>query len=168
MILGLESSCDESAVSIVDREGQIHGEWIHSQIAKHAEYGGVVPDLAVGEHLKNFFPLLDLARNDFSIPEKIDSIAVTCGPGLAGCLGVGITIAKTLSMNWGIPLKGVNHLRGHAFSPFIPLGKISEIPWSKLLPHLGLLVSGGNTLLFSIAENHKIKVTCPYRRRCGG
>ena len=55
MILGLESSCDESAVSIVDREGQIHGEWIHSQIAKHAEYGGVVPDLAVGEHLKNFF-----------------------------------------------------------------------------------------------------------------
>ena len=56
MILGLESSCDESAVSIVDREGQIHGEWIHSQIAKHAEYGGVVPDLAVREHLKNFFP----------------------------------------------------------------------------------------------------------------
>ena len=158
MIIGLESSCDESAVSIVDREGQIHGEWIHSQIAKHAEYGGVVPDLAVGEHLKNFFPLLDFARNDFSIPEKIDSIAVTCGPGLAGCLGVGITIAKTLSMNWGIPLKGVNHLRGHAFSPFIPLGKISEIPWSKLLPHLGLLVSGGNTLLFSIAENHKIEV----------
>ena len=158
MILGLESSCDESAVSIVDREGQIHGEWIHSQIAKHAEYGGVVPDLAVGEHLKNFFPLLDLARNDFSIPEKIDSIAVTCGPGLAGCLGVGITIAKTLSMNWGIPLKGVNHLRGHAFSPFIPLGRISEIPWANLLPHLGLLVSGGNTLLFRMGEDYQIEV----------
>jgi len=93
MILGIESSCDESAVSILDREGQIHGEWVHSQIAKHAEYGGVVPDIAVGEHLKNFFPLLDLAKKDFSIPEKIDSIAVTCGPGLAGRWGVGIPTA---------------------------------------------------------------------------
>ena len=158
MILGIESSCDESALSIVDRNGQVHGEWVHSQITKHAEYGGVVPDLAVGEHLKNFFPLLDLAKKEFSIPEQIDSIAVTCGPGLAGCLGVGITIAKTLSLQWGIPLYGANHLRGHAFSPFMPLGKISEIPWLNLLPHLGLLVSGGNTLLFSMGEDYQIEV----------
>lgn len=158
MILGIESSCDESAVSIVDREGQVIGEWVHSQISRHAEYGGVVPDLAVGEHLKNFFPLLDLARNQFSIPEKIDLIAVTSGPGLAGCLGVGISIAKTLSLQWGIPLKGVNHLRGHAFSVFMPLGKIKGIQWSDLLPHLGLLASGGNTLLFRIGEDHQIQV----------
>jgi len=83
---------------------------------------------------------------------------VTCGPGLAGCLGVGITIAKTLSLHWGIPLKGVNHLRGHAFSPFMPLGKISDIPWANLLPHLGLLVSGGNTLLFRLGEDYQIEV----------
>ena len=142
MILGIESSCDESAISILNRKGEVKGEWIHSQIAKHAEYGGVVPDLAVREHLKNFFPLLDLARKEFALPECISSIAVTCGPGLAGCLGVGISIAKTLSLRWKIPLLGINHLRGHAFSPFMPLGNIKEIKWSELLPHLGLLVSG--------------------------
>lgn len=158
MILGIESSCDESAISILNRDGEKKGEWIHSQIAKHAEYGGVVPDLAVREHLENFFPLLDLARNDFALPECISSIAVTCGPGLAGCLGVGISIAKTLSLQWETPLWGVNHLRGHAFSPFMPLGKINEIRWSELLPHLGLLVSGGNTLLFLMGEDRQIKV----------
>ena len=77
----------ESAIAIVDANGQVKGEWIHSQIAKHAEYG-VVPDLAVGEHLRNFFPLLDLARTELSIPTGLESVAVTCGPGLAGCLGV--------------------------------------------------------------------------------
>ena len=140
MILGIESSCDESAISILNRKGEVKGEWIHSQIAKHAEYGGVVPDLAVREHLKNFFPLLDLARKEFALPVCISSIAVTCGPGLAGCLGVGISIAKTLSLRWKIPLLGLNHLRCHAFSPFMPLGNIKEIKWSDLLPHLGLLV----------------------------
>jgi N6-L-threonylcarbamoyladenine synthase len=158
MILGIESSCDESAIAVVDSTGKVKGEWVHSQIAKHAEYGGVVPDLAVGEHLKNFFPLLELARSELSLPEDIESIAVTCGPGLAGCLGVGISIAKTLSLQWGIPAKGVNHLRGHAFSPFMPLGNIYEIERSKLFPHLGLLISGGNTLLFQIDEHLTIDV----------
>lgn len=158
MILGIESSCDESAVSLISRGGIVKGEWIHSQIAKHAEYGGVVPDLAVSEHLNNFFPLLDLANEEFPFSDNIDSIAVTCGPGLVGCLGIGISIAKTLSIRFGIPLKGVNHLRGHAFSVFMPLGEITSIDWSKYLPHLGLLVSGGNTLLFEIDQSFMIKV----------
>lgn len=158
MILGIESSCDESAVSIVSESGELKGEWIHSQIAKHAEYGGVVPDLAVGEHLHNFFPLLDLANQRFPFANNIESIAVTCGPGLVGCLGIGICIAKTLSMQLGVPLHGVNHLRGHAFSPFMPLGNTGAIDWSKYLPHLGLLVSGGNTLLFEINQNGSIEV----------
>ena len=158
MILGIESSCDESAIAIVDSNGQVKGEWIHSQIAKHAEYGGVVPDLAVGEHLKNFFPLLDLARVELSMPNGLESVAVTCGPGLAGCLGVGITIAKTLSLQCGIPVNGVNHLRGHAFSPFMPLGNVHDLEKSKYFPHLGLLVSGGNTLLFQIDKDLTIDV----------
>ena len=153
MILGIESSCDESAIAIADTNGQVKGEWIHSQVAKHAEYGGVVPDLAVGEHLKNFFPLLDLARTELSMPAGLESVAVTCGPGLAGCLGVGITIAKTLSLQWGIPVNGVNHLRGHAFSPFMQLDNLNECEKSDYFPHLGLLVSGGNTLLFEIHED---------------
>ena len=158
MILSFESSCDESAVSLVSGNGEIIGEWVHTQTAKHAEYGGVVPDLAVGEHLENFFPLLDLARNKFSSFEYIDSLAVTCGPGLVGCLGIGISVAKSLSIRWRLPLKGVNHLRGHAFSPFMPLGSIEDLDWSAYLPHLGLLVSGGNTLLFQIDENRNIEV----------
>ncbi len=153
MILGIESSCDESAIAVVNHNGRIEGEWVHSQITKHAEYGGVVPDLAVGEHLQNFFPLLDLVRTEFSMPDGLDSIAVTCGPGLAGCLGVGITIAKTLSQRWGIPLWGVNHLRGHAFSPFMHLGNLNGCEKARYFPHLGLLVSGGNTLLFEIHED---------------
>ena len=158
MILGIESSCDESAIAIVDTKGQVKGEWIHSQVAKHAEYGGVVPDLAVGEHLKNFFPLLDLARTELSMPTGLEAVAVTCGPGLAGCLGVGITIAKTLSIQWGIPVNGVNHLRGHAFSPFMALGNVHDLEMSKYFPHLGLLVSGGNTLLFQIDKDLTIDV----------
>lgn len=158
MILGLESSCDESAVSLLNLKAEVKGEWVHSQIAKHAEYGGVVPDLAVGEHLENFFPLLEFAQEKLSFPKEIDSIAVTCGPGLVGCLGIGISIAKTLSLRWGVPLHGVNHLRGHAFSPFMALGPTPSIDWSMYLPHLGLLASGGNTLLFKIDEHRQIEV----------
>lgn len=158
MILGIESSCDESAIAVVNRNGRIKGEWVHSQITKHAEYGGVVPDLAVGEHLQNFFPLLDVIRTEVPIPDGLDSIAVTCGPGLAGCLGVGITLAKTLSLCWDIPVRGVNHLRGHAYSPFMQLDNLNECEKSDFFPHLGLLVSGGNTLLFEIHEDLSISL----------
>jgi N6-L-threonylcarbamoyladenine synthase len=152
VILGIESSCDESALALYDPESGILGEWINSQIIKHSEYGGVVPDLAVSEHLNNFIPLLSIVREKYDLTDLVSKIAVTCGPGLVGCLGVGISIGKSLSLLWNVPLVGVNHLRGHAFSPFIPHSKNGMIQWSKYLPHLGLLVSGGNTLLFEIDE----------------
>ena len=95
MILGLESSCDESAIALFDPLKGIVGEWIHSQIPKHAEYGGVVPDIAVRQHLDQFFPLLEKMRSETSELGGVKEIAVTCGPGLIGCLGVGISIAKT-------------------------------------------------------------------------
>ena len=157
MILGLESSCDESAIALFDPLKGIVGEWIHSQISKHAEYGGVVPDIAVRQHLDQFFPLLEKMRIETSELGEVKEIAVTCGPGLIGCLGVGISIAKTLGQLWGLPVQGVNHLRSHAYSPFIQLGPQFS-SWNDFLPHLGLLVSGGNTLLFEIREDQNIKI----------
>jgi N6-L-threonylcarbamoyladenine synthase len=155
MILGIESSCDESALALLDPAKGVVGEWVHSQIACHADYGGVVPDLAVRQHLENFFPLLDLVKSEHVLPGEVKCIAVTCGPGLIGCLGVGLSLAKTLGNLWGVPVCGVNHLRGHAFSPFMKFGDDDAV-WDEHLPHLGLLVSGGNTLLFEIAQDRKI------------
>ncbi len=153
MILAIESSCDESAVALFDPGQGIAGEWVHSQIDLHRLYGGVVPDLASREHLRNFFPLLEAAGLLRPVA-GVERIAVTCGPGLAGCLALGIALAKSLALAWKVPLCGVNHLRGHAFSPFI--AHHAEDPASfdgrfqAELPHLGLIVSGGNTLLFEI------------------
>ena len=153
MWLALESSCDETALALISEQGKVQGEWLHSQVQRHAEYGGVVPDLAVGEHLNNFLPLLDLALSEFDLPSLVSRIAVTCGPGLVGCLGMGISFAKSLGLMWDIPVFGVNHLRGHAFSVFMEEIAEGEIPWETLLPHLGLLVSGGNTLLFQLSKD---------------
>ena len=158
MILGIESSCDESALSLFDPSEGFFDEWVCSQIESHADYGGVVPDLAVSEHLANFTPLLDLVRSKYEMPGEISRIAVTCGPGLIGCLGIGLSVAKTLGLLWQIPVQGVNHLRGHAFSPFMGLGLGDEGSWEDYLPHLGLLVSGGNTLLFRMDEERKIEI----------
>ena len=161
MILGIESSCDESALALFAADKGIVGDWVHSQICLHKEYGGVVPDLASREHLKNFFPLLE-ASNILKNKSKIRQIAVTRGPGLAGCLALGIAFAKSLAIAWEVPVCGVNHLRGHAYSPFIKLHQSDPEGFSTvfeaLLPHLGLIVSGGNTLLFEIDRQKTIKV----------
>lgn len=161
MILAIESSCDESAIALFDPQHGMVGEWVHSQIDLHKAYGGVVPDLASREHLKNFFPLLE-AADVLKYQNQIAQIVVTHGPGLAGCLALGITFAKSLGLAWQVPVFGVNHLRGHAFSPFIKLHE--EAPTrlggnlQALLPHLGLIVSGGNTILFQIARDLKLEV----------
>ncbi|HEY0864983.1 MAG TPA: tRNA (adenosine(37)-N6)-threonylcarbamoyltransferase complex transferase subunit TsaD [Lacunisphaera sp.] len=161
MILALESSCDETAVAIFDPARGLAGEWVHSQIALHEAYGGVVPDLASREHLSHFGPLL--ARALGAVPaEKFSKIAVTNGPGLAACLAMGLSTAKSLALAWKLPVVGVNHLRAHAFSPFIALHAANpaafDTEFAKLLPHLGLLVSGGNTALFSIDESRRIRL----------
>lgn len=161
MIIALESSCDETAVAVFDPARGLAGEWVHSQIALHEAYGGVVPDLASREHLSHFGPLL--ARALATVPaDKFSKIAVTNGPGLAACLAMGLSTAKSLALAWKLPVVGVNHLRAHAFSPFIALHAASPAAFdaelAKLLPHLGLLVSGGNTALFSIDESRRIRL----------
>ncbi len=161
MILALESSCDETALALFDPARGMVGEWIHSQIALHEVYGGVVPDLASREHLHHFAPLLGRALPLFS-PDSLSRIAVTNGPGLAACLAMGLSTAKSLALAWNVPVVGVNHLRAHAFSPFMGLHAADpenfESAFSNLLPHLGLLVSGGNTALFSIDEARTIRL----------
>jgi N6-L-threonylcarbamoyladenine synthase len=161
MIFALESSCDETAAAVFDPSNGFVTELVHSQIALHEVYGGVVPDLASREHLAHFGPLVKRALTAVDIT-KITKIAVTRGPGLAACLAMGLSTAKSLSLAWGVPVAGVNHLRAHAFSPFIPLHEQNpaafDDAFAKLLPHLGLLVSGGNTILFSLDEARKISL----------
>src|SRR3954462_4141414 len=118
MILALESSCDETAVAAFDPARGLIGEWIHSQIALHEKHGGVVPDLATREHLRTFAPLLERVEREVGI-DAVKEIAVTNGPGLAACLAIGVAAAKSLAMALRVPLVGVNHLRGHVWSPFI-------------------------------------------------
>lgn len=161
MILGIESSCDESALAILDLSSGIVGEWVSSQVSLHAEYGGVVPELASREHLKNFAPLLMELRKQHSFAE-IDEIVVTAGPGLAGCLAMGIAVGKALSTSLGVPIYAANHLRAHAQSVFIETHAANprafETATDRLLPHLSLIVSGGNTLLACIDEDRSIRL----------
>ncbi len=161
MILAIESSCDESALALFDPALGMAGEWVHSQIARHRAYGGVVPDIAGREHLAHFPALLDHVRDCLGggTPARI---AVTVGPGLAGCLALGVALARALAQVFGCPVAGVNHLRGHVFSPFIaaharnPAGFDAWL--AARLPHLGLVVSGGNTLLVRIAADRSLTV----------
>jgi len=171
MILALESSCDETAVAFFDPVRGLAGEWVHSQIALHERHGGVVPDLATREHLRTFAPLFARVRTteEFS---RVKKVAVTCGPGLAGCLAVGVAAAKAIALALRVPLAGVNHLRAHAWSPFIALHAEDPAAFDAklagLLPHLGLIVSGGNTLLFSIPEDRRIVTLASTRDDAAG
>ena len=119
-IFAIESSCDESAVAVFNSEIGVVSNLIHTQIDLHALYGGVVPDLASTEHLKKLPHLIGAALNCEGFDAgKIDKIVATSGPGLANCLAMGISCASALSIALGKKLFGVNHLRGHAYSPFI-------------------------------------------------
>lgn len=171
MILALESSCDETAVALFDPASGMRGEWIHSQIALHGKHGGVVPDLATREHLRHFAPLLERARTEVGF-DSVSRVAVTHGPGLAACLAIGVAAAKSLALALRVPVTGVNHLRGHVWSPFIALhaeapGEFDE-KLSRLLPHLGLIVSGGNTLLFTIDAERRLTVLSSTRDDAAG
>jgi len=172
MILALETSCDETAVAVFDPTRGLIGEWIHSQIVLHGRYGGVVPDLATREHLRTIAPLLERAKEITENFRTVKSLAVTNGPGLAGCLAIGTAAAKALALALKRPLAGVNHLRGHAFSPFIALHAEAPIQFEKnfatLLPHLGLIVSGGNTLLFRLDSERRITVISSTRDDAAG
>lgn len=171
MILALESSCDETAVAVFDPMGGLVGEWIHTQLEVHERHGGVVPDLATREHLRHFGPLLERARREVGF-SAIARVAVTNGPGLAACLAIGVAAAKAMALALRVPVVGVNHLRAHAFSPFIGLHATAPLEFpdalNRLLPHLGLIVSGGNTLLCIIDIERRIRVLASTRDDAAG
>lgn len=158
-VLAIESSCDESAVAIFDPDFGVRESLVHSQIDLHALYGGVVPDLASSEHLKKLPALIaKISKSEYF--STAGEIAATNGPGLPNCLAIGVAAASALALKLGLPLRGVNHLRGHAYSPFIPVHAADpqnfRANFAGLLPHLGLAVSGGNTILFEIGEDAQI------------
>ena len=163
MILAVESSCDETALALFEPSTGKSKEFLHSQLDLHKEYGGVVPELASRAHLETFPLLLGqvLADPGF-VPGKLEKIAVTVGPGLAPCLALGISHALALGVAWEVPVVPVNHLQGHAWSPFIPLHEEDPSGFrdalQEHLPQLALLVSGGNTLLFEIGSDCSISI----------
>ena len=142
-VLGIESSCDETAAAVYDGSAGLLSNVVSSQVAVHGAYGGVVPELASREHLKSIVPVVEKALSDASTaPDAIDGIAVTAGPGLIGSLLVGLCFAKSLSFAWGKPLYGADHLEAHVYAVFLE----SDVPF----PYIALLVSGGHTSLFRV------------------
>jgi N6-L-threonylcarbamoyladenine synthase len=146
LVLGIESSCDETGIAIYDSEKGLLGHTLHSQIKLHSFYGGVVPELASRDHIKYIIPLIDQLLKDSSISiNLIDSIAYTAGPGLSGALLVGSTLAEALAYSLNIPSIPVHHLEGHLLAPMLEDDKPS-------FPFLALLVSGGHTQLIDVKD----------------
>ncbi|MDR2628382.1 MAG: tRNA (adenosine(37)-N6)-threonylcarbamoyltransferase complex transferase subunit TsaD [Puniceicoccales bacterium] len=158
MILGVESSCDDTSLAVFDEQnGAFPYEKTSSQADWHRSYGGVVPQLAVREHLRNFPILLEDLKQKIPL-SKITKIAVTCGPGLPGSLALGVSFAKSLGLLLNRSVIGIHHLRGHILSPFIGK-KLSEKDFkTENFPHLSLLVSGGNTILSEMTSDFKIQI----------
>lgn len=147
IILGIETSCDETSAAVV-RDGRfVLSNVIRSQVDLHERYGGVVPELASRRHVTSIIPVIDLALEQAGVgPSTIDAIAVTEGPGLAGSLLVGVNVAKTLAFAWKKPLIPVNHLEGHIYANWLTLPGQEEVP-EPTFPLVCLIVSGGHTEL---------------------
>jgi N6-L-threonylcarbamoyladenine synthase len=144
LVLGIETSCDETAAALYDSAAGLLGHALHSQVDMHQAYGGVVPELASRDHIRRLLPLIDLTFSQAGRRLRdVDAIAYTRGPGLAGALLVGAGVASALGIALGKPLIGVHHLEGHLLSPLL-----SARPPS--FPFLALLVSGGHTMLLDV------------------
>ena len=148
--LGIETSCDETAIAIYDSNHGIIGESVYSQIKMHAEYGGVVPELASRDHCVKIVDVLSEALKDIDI-KSIDQIAYTSGPGLLGALLIGESFAQGLSTALKIPLIPINHLEGHLMSP------VMEFPEIKI-PYICLLVSGGHSMIVDVKERGNYEI----------
>jgi N6-L-threonylcarbamoyladenine synthase len=146
LILGIETSCDETGIALYDSNKGLLGHTLHSQIDLHAEYGGVVPELASRDHIRYIIPLINQLLNKTSIKkEAINAIAYTAGPGLSGALLVGSTVGESLSFALGIPSIPVHHLEGHLLAPMLEDTK-------PVFPFLALLVSGGHTQIIHVKQ----------------
>src|SRR5437773_596702 len=148
MILGIETSCDETSVALLERDGTVRVNLIASQIDRHQPFGGVVPEIASREHLQHLFPLVSRALADVRAGwSDIEEIAVTSGPGLIGALLVGVAGAQGLSYALGVPLLSINHLEGHLFSPYLQReGAAASLP----ARFLSMVISGGHSSIYDV------------------
>lgn len=152
LTLGIETSCDETSVAVVEGGRRVLANLIHSQVDVHKEFGGVVPELAARDHLERLPHLLELALDRAKVePEDIDLIAVTRGPGLVGCLLVGVGVGEGLAAAWSKPLTGVNHLWGHIYAAMLTRPDLEP-------PLLGLVVSGAHSDLVRMPEHGRFEI----------
>lgn len=143
-ILGIETSCDETGIAIYDDELGIMAHRLYSQIAVHADYGGVVPELASRDHVRKTIPLIKQVLADAKLsPKDLDGVAYTAGPGLVGALLVGCSIGRSLAYGWNLPAVPVHHMEGHLLAPMLE----DNVP---AFPFVALLVSGGHTMLVRV------------------
>lgn len=151
MVLAIESSCDETAAAVV-HDGVILSSVVASQALLHSEYGGVVPELAVREHLRNLPPVVREAMGRAGVaPADLHAVVATRGPGLPAALSAGYATAQGLALASGLPLFGVHHHEAHLYSPWIS-GTPPQAAWHDLQPHVCLVVSGGHTLLVRVDQ----------------
>ncbi len=151
-VLGIETSCDETGVAIYDAERGLLSDMLYSQVAMHAEYGGVVPELASRDHVRKLLPLIREAMQQAGTTrEQINGIAYTAGPGLVGALLVGAAVGRSLAWGWDVPAVGVHHLEGHLLAPML-----EEKP--PPFPFIALLVSGGHTMLITVEGVGRYKI----------
>jgi len=144
LILGIETSCDETGIALYDSNRGLLGHRIYSQVALHAEYGGVVPELASRDHIRKTLPLIQSLMKERGVKaSEVNGIAYTAGPGLAGALMVGAAIGQSLALGWNIPAIGVHHMEAHLLAPML-----EENP--PAFPFVALLVSGGHTQLVAV------------------
>ncbi len=143
-ILGIETSCDETGIAIYDEEQGIMSHRLYSQIAVHADYGGVVPELASRDHVRKTIPLIKEVLAEANLtPQDLDGVAYTAGPGLVGALLVGCSIGRSLAYGWKLPAVPVHHMEGHLLAPMLE----DDVPE---FPFVALLVSGGHTMLVRV------------------
>ena len=152
MVLGIESSCDETGVAIYDTKTGLLADKLYSQVAMHAEYGGVVPELASRDHIKKLLPLVRESVTEAGLTmDALDGIAYTSGPGLIGALMVGASVGRTLAWGLNIPALAVHHMEGHLLAPMLE----DDAP---SFPFVALLVSGGHTLLVEVKDVGEYKI----------
>ena len=148
--LGIETSCDETAIAVFDSEQGIIGESVYSQIKMHAEYGGVVPELASRDHCVKIVQVLEDALGDIDL-STIDQVAYTSGPGLLGALLIGESFAQGLAIALDVPLIPINHLEGHLMSPIMEFPEIA-------VPYVSLLVSGGHSMIVDVKDRGEYEI----------
>src|SRR3954452_12843350 len=147
--LAIETSCDETSVAVV-RDGRVLSNLVSSQIKLHAEYGGVVPELATREHLKNLQPVAEAALREAKVKSaELDAVAATQGPGLPAALMVGLKAAQAMAFALSKPFIGINHHEAHLYSPWI-WGQPLRARFDEFHPNVSLIVSGGHTMLVHV------------------